>query len=78
MAKKKNTESLTNDEKSYAVVIGCDLLNVREEPSTDAKVISTVSTGTRLEVTEYRSEWLYIVTEYGLEGWVMRKFTKVF
>lgn len=77
MAKKKYTEAETVDKVMHAVVTNCELLNVRKEPSMTADIFGTVTKGTRLEVLEAHPDWIYIATEYGLSGWVKRKFVKV-
>jgi cell wall-associated NlpC family hydrolase len=66
-------EVIDNYVTRYAVVIA-DRLNVREEPSTDAKRIGYIDNGEKVKIVENQGEWLkveyttdkigYIATEY--------------
>ena len=53
-------------------------LNLRAEPAPGAKVLLTLPTGTVLSIKEPKKgdEWFRVLTEDGIDGWVMSKFVK--
>lgn len=58
------------------IVTDCVKLNVREAPSTDAKVLDTIELLTWVEVdtAASTSEFYKVRTEDGVEGFCMRKY----
>lgn len=62
------------------VVADCGKLNVRHEPTSDSKVITTISSGTEVEIIdngESTDEFYKICTAVGVEGFCMRKFINI-
>lgn len=61
------------------IVVDCLKLNVREEPSADAKVLRTIDASTELKVSEDEStdEFYKVYLADGNEGYCMRQFIKV-
>ena len=61
------------------VVTDCGKLNVRREPTSDSKVITTISSGTEVEINNEEStdEFYKICTAVGVEGFCMRKFINI-
>jgi uncharacterized protein YgiM (DUF1202 family) len=55
--------------------IALPFVNVREEPSTDSKIVTVVKKGTKLTVLEEKKGWLHIRLEDGKEGWVGKNMT---
>lgn len=65
---------------SSGVVVGCTKLNVRERPSTEAKVLCTVNKSeTVLIDTEALTtpDFLKIITASGVEGYCVEKYISV-
>lgn len=57
-------------------VSNCEHLNIREEPTTDSKVLMIVDKDEMLviEPTESTEEWYKITTESGVKGFCMREY----
>ncbi len=53
-------------------------LNVRQEPSTSAPILTTVPLGTRLDILseEPGSEWTEVALPGGVRGWVANRYTR--
>jgi len=53
-------------------------LNVRQEPSTSAPILTTVPWGTRLEIVseEPGAEWTQVALPGGVYGWVANRYTR--
>jgi N-acetylmuramoyl-L-alanine amidase len=51
-------------------------LNVRSEPSLQAKIIGSLKNGTKVKITGEREGWLEIVFD-GKRGWVSRQFVEI-
>ena len=53
-------------------------LNLRAEPSKAARVLLTLPTGTILSIKEpvKGDKWFRVLTEDGIDGWVMSEFVK--
>lgn len=67
-AKEKMTEML---------VVNCDKLNVREEPSTDCSIETKVSQGEHLEIVEDVKDGWYKASINGLTGYVAAEFVDI-
>ena len=67
-AKEKMTEVL---------VVNCDKLNVREEPSTDCSVSTKVSVGEYLDIVEPEKDGWYKASINGLTGYVAAEYVDV-
>lgn len=52
-------------------------LNVRAEPSTQAVLIRRVTPGESYEVLEVTEEWVRIILEEGVEGWVSLEYVSL-
>lgn len=61
------------------VVTDCLRLNIRKEPSMDAKILCVVDLCTTLKVDMNRStdEWFSVCTENGVEGFCMKKYVTI-
>ena len=59
--------------KTYVNTSNKGVLNMREEPRANAKVLAQIPYGTELEVTTTTTEWT-ITTYNGKQGYVMTKF----
>ena len=59
-------------------VIDCAKLNVRAKPSPSADVVSTIEVNSKVEIDAEKSttEWFYVHTAAGVEGYCMRKYIK--
>lgn len=53
-----------------SVVVATDVLNVRESPDVNAKVISKVSRGESYPVVEAKGEWVKIQVTSSKAGWI--------
>lgn len=58
--------------KTFNGVVIASKLNVREEPSTDAKVIGILSKDTKVEFVKFDEEWVSLATG----GYCMKRFIK--
>lgn len=60
-------------------VVNCARVNVREEASMTANVLTTLASGTAVEVDKKKStkEFFKVWTEAGLEGWIKREFVEL-
>lgn len=52
-------------------------LNVREEPSLEAKILEKVLVGDELESLEKQEDWIKIKTKDGKEGWVSDQYVEI-
>ncbi len=58
-----------------AVTVNAEVLNVRQEPSTDSTILTQIIAGSLYEVIEETNdEWLKIVIGSDIEGYVSREF----
>lgn len=75
------TEEIENEEnKSEMAVVNIPdtaTLCLRQTPDTDRDPIKKLKSGEALEVySDKDSDWLYVCTESGAEGYVMSKYVK--
>lgn len=63
-------------ESSKSGTVTCDMLNVREQPSLDTKVLFQLSQGTTVKVLDNSGEWYKISYNDGT-GWVFGKYLSV-
>lgn len=61
------------------VVVDCGKLNIRNNPTSDAKVVATVPAGTEIVINEEEStdEFYKVCTAVGVEGFCMRRFIDI-
>ena len=59
------------DKMTEVLVVNCDKLNVREEPSTDCSVSTKVSVGEHLDIVEPEKDGWYKASINGLTGYVI-------
>lgn len=59
--------------KTYVNTANKGTLNLREEPSSSAKVLAQIPYGTELEVTNTTTDWT-MTTYNNKQGYVMTKF----
>lgn len=66
-------------EMPIGVVVNCERLNVRTQPSPMADVICTVECGEKLAVDKSESHDLFykVFAEIGAEGYCMKQFIKI-
>lgn len=63
-------------DKTFAKVVGCEKLNVRNKPSITGDVLCTVVKNDVLTINERKStkEWYSVTTASGVDGFCMRKY----
>lgn len=66
-------------EIKIGVVTGCDKLNVRAEPSITSAILCEISKQTEVIVDEIETinEFYKICTDFGIEGFCMKKYITV-
>lgn len=70
------TEETTPVKAGQGVVVGTDLLNIRQGPSVNDRVLCVIQKDTTVEiVSEPNPEWYEVVTPSG-HGYCMRIFIK--
>ena len=57
--------------------VGAEYLNVRSEKSEDAKVVDTAAENDELEVVDDEGDWVKVVTDEGVYGWVSSDYVYV-
>lgn len=69
----------TKELNKNGVVINCGLLNVRNKPSTDSKILFTIPVSSEVLIDHEKSttDFYKIFTEIGLEGFVKKEYIKV-
>ena len=65
------------DKMTEVLVVKCDKLNVREEPSTDCSVSTKVSVGEHLDIVEPEKNGWYKASINGLVGYVSAEYVEV-
>ena len=65
------------DKMTEVLVVNCDKLNVREEPSTDCSVSTKVSVGEYLDIVEPEKDGWYKASINGLTGYVAAEYVDV-
>jgi len=50
-------------------------ITLRESPGQEERILTTLPTGTSLDVLQERKNWLRVETENGREGWVLKRYT---
>ena len=65
------------DKMTEVLVVNCDKLNVREEPSTDCSVSTKVSVGEHLDIVEPEKDGWYKASINGLTGYVAAEYVDV-
>ena len=65
-------------ETATGVVFNCTKLNVRLKPTTDAMVACILEAQTKVEIdlALSNSDWYYVTTAAGINGYCMRQFIK--
>lgn len=63
----------------FGVVTNCVRLNIREEPSISAPIITEVNALSELmiDLAASNEEWYSVCTEAGIEGFCMKKFVAI-
>lgn len=69
-------KKLAVQELTLTAIVTCDALRVREEPSTDAPVITQIPNGEQLEVAEVEGEWVRVYLD-DEEVYVSAEYVKV-
>ncbi len=71
----EEAKQLAYDNAFPAVTVNAEVLNVRQEPSTDSAILTQIIAGSLYEVIEETNdEWLKIVIGSDIEGYVSREF----
>lgn len=65
------------EKMTEVLVVNCDKLNVREEPSTECGISTKVSEGEQLEIVEDEKDGWYKASINGLEGYVFAEYVDV-
>ncbi len=60
--------------KSVVKHVNADTLNVREEPSKDSKLVTTIKRGDKVTYYETIGEWARIITWTDREGYILAKY----
>lgn len=63
----------------HGMVVKCEKLNVREKPTTNARVICVVDAYTEviIDMTNSIGKWFKVCTESGIEGYCMNDFIQI-
>jgi hypothetical protein len=69
------TPELTQPSAQRATEIVLPFVNLRQEPSMEAKITRVLKKGTKLTVREGKAGWLRVLLEDGAEGWVGKAMT---
>ena len=69
----------TEEKPKTGKVVNCELLNVREQPNTNAEIVCMIKRNTEVEidVTKSTSDFYKICIASGIEGFCMKKFILV-
>ena len=65
------------EKMTEVLVVTCDKLNVREEPSTDCSISTKVSVGEHLDIVEKEKDGWYKASINGLKGYVSADYVEV-
>lgn len=65
------------EKMTEVLVVTCDKLNVREEPSTDCSISTKVSVGEHLDIVEKANDGWYKASINGLTGYVSADYVEV-
>lgn len=65
--------------ETIGIVVNCQRLNIRKEPSVNSEVVAltTVSDELKIDMSDSTDEWFAVSTTAGIEGFCMKKFIKV-
>ncbi len=64
------------DDRLLVEVVVDTCLNLREEPSLDAPVLTCLPEGAVVETEEYQPGWMHIRTDDGIEGWASAEYLR--
>ena len=70
-------EKIAEDTGYTTAEVGADILNVRRDPSEDSDIVDTVSSSNHLEVVEDDGDWVKVVTDAGIYGYVSTDYVNV-
>lgn len=76
-ASTNNPVENNNSSSNLEIVGNASFINVREEPTTNSKIIATVNPNDTFEFSEVRDNWYKIVVQEGIEGWVSGNYIKI-
>ncbi len=76
-ASTNNPVENNNSSSNLEIVGNASFVNVREEPTTNSKIIATVNPNDTFEFSEVRDNWYKIVVQEGIEGWVSGNYIKI-
>lgn len=66
-------------EETIGIVVNCQRLNIRKEPSVNSRVIglAEVSDELKIDMDNSTDEWYAVITTDGTEGFCMKMFIKL-
>ncbi|MFP3728385.1 N-acetylmuramoyl-L-alanine amidase [Priestia filamentosa] len=67
---------INNGDKKVTATVNANGLNVRTEPGLNAKIITKLSKGTSVTITEEKAGWVFINTS-SVKGWVSSQYVKL-
>lgn len=75
---KETVETVAIPDMIKGIVVDCERLNVRAEPSINGEVICVLDAQSEIKMDTGKSteEWFYIHSAVGAEGYCMKKFIK--
>ncbi len=73
----EEAEKLAKEIGTQVAIVTADTLKVREEPSTEAGVLTLVGMGEELLVKEVKNDWVKIITEGSKTGYVSADFIDI-
>ena len=74
IAERKSSEKVaTNDQYYQGFVDNCSKLNIRENPNIDAKVLTILNKGDKVQINSENDGW-YSVVYKGISGFCMKEY----
>lgn len=71
--RKPSEKDTTNTQSSKGFVDNCSKLNVREHPNIDAKVLTILNKGDKVQINSENDGW-YSVVHKGVSGFCMKEY----
>jgi hypothetical protein len=62
--------------RSFGIACDCKELKIMSNKNFDSSIVCTVQEGTELEISEDGKEFTKVVTPFGAEGYVQKKYVK--
>ena len=82
VAEAAEVEAVSEPENKLYGLVNCTLLNIREEPSKNSKIVTLLPLGTKVEITGRVIQGFYPILdtsnpEYKVKGFAMEEFIAV-